>query len=181
MATARGGGGGLYNEAGTATLQNCTITSGWGFIDGGNLDNQTGAILNLTYCQVSGGVAEIGGGLYNAGTATFTDCTISGNNATGSSGGGRGAGHGDGPLQSNAVLVVSDIAIVGNGAKLGGGGVYNNGTATLTDSTIANNFANQAGSLLASNGGGLDNDGMATVVALHDQRQYDSGGRRRRL
>ena len=160
-----GGGGGLYNKAGTATLQNCTITGGWGFIDGGNLDNQTGAALYLSYCQVSGGVAEIGGGLYNAGTATFTDCTISGNNATGSSGGGQGGGISNGPLQSTAVAGRDRQHDRGNTAKLGGGGVYNNGTATLTDSTIANNFANQEASLLASNGGGLDNDGTATVVA----------------
>ena len=93
-----GGGGRLYNKSGTATLAGSTITGGWGFIDGGNLDNQYGATLNLSYCQVSGGIAEIGDGLYNEGTATFTDCTISGNDATGSSGGGQGVASAMGPF-----------------------------------------------------------------------------------
>ena len=103
--------------------------------------------------------------MYNKGSATLTDCTIVGNDATGSSGGGQGGGISNGLLQSKAVVVVTDSLIADNTAEFGGGGVYNNGTATITDSTIANNFANQGTSLLASNGGGLDNDGTATVVA----------------
>jgi hypothetical protein len=160
-----GGGGSLYNKSGTAYLSGCTISGGSGFIDGGNLDNQYGAKLTLANCTINSGSAEIGGGLYNAGNATLTDCTISNNIATGSSGGGQGGGISNGPLQSKAVLTLTNSTLVGNTAKLGGGGLYNNGTATLTDSTIANNFANQAGSLLASNGGGVDTDGTATLVA----------------
>ena len=160
-----GGGGGLYNKSGTAYLSGSTISGGSGFIDGGNLDNQNSATLTLSDCTVANGSAEIGGGLYNAGKATLSDCTISDNIATGNSGGGQGGGVANGPLQSNAVLILSNSTLMGNTAKLGGGGLYNNGTATLTASTIADNFANQAGSLLASDGGGVDNDGTVTLVA----------------
>ena len=104
--------------------------------------------------------------MYNAGQATLSDCTIVGNDATGSSGGGEGGGISNGLLQAKAVVVdLTDSVIADNTAEFGGGGVYNNGTATFTDSTIANNFANQGASLLASDGGGIDNDGTATVVA----------------
>ena len=116
-------------------------------------------------CTISGGVAEIGGGLYNAGQATLTDCTISGNDATGSSGGGQGGGISNGLLQNKAVLILTDSTVEGNTAKLGGGGLFNNGTATVTDSTFVNNFANQAGSLLASDGGAVNNSGTVTLVA----------------
>ncbi len=160
-----GGGGGLYDKSGTAYLSGSTISGGSGFIDGGNLDTQNGATLTLADCTVANGSAEIGGGLYNAGKATLADCTISDNIATGSSGGGQGGGVANGPLQSNAVLILSNSTLMGNTAKLGGGGLYNNGTATLTASTIAGNFANQAGSLLASDGGGVNNDGTVTLVA----------------
>ena len=35
----------------------------------------------LTNCTVSGNSADSGGGLYNYGTATLTNCTVSGNTA----------------------------------------------------------------------------------------------------
>jgi hypothetical protein len=155
-----GGGGGLYNKKGTAYLSGCTISDGSGFINGGGLDNQYGATLDLANCTVEANSANTGGGLYNAGTATFTDCTLSSNTATGS-----GGGVASGPLQNKAVLTITGSTLSGNTAKLSGGGVFNNGTATLIDCTLAGNFANQAGSLLASNGGGLDNSGTATLVA----------------
>ena len=175
-----GGGGSLYNKSGTATLTGCTITGGWGFIDGGNLDNQKGATLNLSYCQVSGGVAEIGSGLYNEGTANITNCTISGNNATGSSGGGQGGGIANGInfLATSAVLNLTDSTLADNTAKLGGGGLYNAGTATLTACTIANNYGDNGGSLLASNGGAIDDEGTVTLIActVSGNSTTDSGG-----
>ena len=159
-------GGGVYNgKKGTTYLSGCTISGNSGVIDGGGLSNQYGGTLTLTGCTVEGNYAEIGGGLYNAGTATITDSTFSGNTATGSSGGGQGGGVSSGLLQSKAMLTITGSTLSGNTAKLGGGGLFNNGTAKVTDSTIADNFANQAGSLLASNGGGVDNSGTATLLA----------------
>ncbi len=155
-----GGGGGLYNKAGTAYLSGCTISDGSGFINGGGLDNNYGATLDLVGCTIESNSAITGGGLYNAGKAKLTDCTISANTSTGS-----GGGVASGPLQNKAVLTITGSTLVGNTAKQGGGGVFNNGAATITDSTMAGNFADQAGSLLSSNGGGLDNSGTTTLVA----------------
>ena len=161
-------GGGVFNDKGTMYLSGCTISGNSGFIDGGGLSNQYGGTLTLTGCTVEGNYAEIGGGLYNAGTATITDSTLSGNTATGlgaDGGTGYGGGVASGHLQSKAVLIITGSTIAGNTARQGGGGLFNNGTAKVTDSTIADNFANQAGSLLASNGGGVDNSGTATLLA----------------
>ena len=160
-----GSGAAVYNKSGTTYLSGTTISGGGGFIDGGDLNNQYGATMNVSDCTISGGVAEIGGGLYNAGQATLTDCTISGNDATGSAGGGQGGGISNGLLENKAVLILTDSTVEGNTAKLGGGGLFNNGTATVTDSTFVNNFANQAGSLLASDGGAVNNSGKVTLVA----------------
>ncbi len=156
-----GSGAAVFNDAGTIYLKGTTISGSSGFIDGGGLDNQYGATMNVVNCTITGGTAQIGAGLYNAGKATLTDCTISNNDATFGYGGGISNGH----LQNKAVLVVTDCTIMGNTCKEGGGGLGNWGTATLTDDTIVNNFANQGTSLLASDGGGVDNDGTVTLVA----------------
>jgi len=75
-----GNGGGLYNNGGTATLTNCTV-SGNSASNGGGLWSCGTAML--TNCTVSGNSASgyFGGGLYNHGTATLTNCTVSGNSA----------------------------------------------------------------------------------------------------
>jgi CSLREA domain-containing protein len=61
---------------------------------------------------ISGGRAELGGGIYNDGTLTLTDSTVSDNKA-----------------------------IVGPSSIFGGGGVYNSGILTLSNSTVSGNVA----------------------------------------
>ncbi len=156
-----GGGAAVFNDAGTMTVSNSTISKGGGFIDGGNFDNQYKATLNLTDCTITGGVAQIGGGLYNAGYATVTDCTIEDGQATFSNGGGIA----NGPLQNKASLILTDSTISGNTAQEGGGGLFNNGYAAVDDCTFTGNDANQHTSLLSSNGGAIDNSGIVKVVA----------------
>jgi hypothetical protein len=158
-------GGAVYNKVGTATFIGCTISGGSSLIDGGNVDNQYGATLNLSNCLIATGSGEIGAGLYNAGKAAVTDCTISGNVANDAAGGGQGGGVANGPLQTKAVLYLTDSTLSGNTAAFGGGGLYNSGRAVLTDCTIAGNDANNGGSVFASSGGGVDNEGTATLVA----------------
>ena len=45
------------------------------------MDN-TGGTATLTDCPLSGNSAQSGGGLFNYGTTTLTDCTLSGNSAS---------------------------------------------------------------------------------------------------
>ncbi len=155
-------GGCIFNDMGTAAFTNCTITGGNALLNGGDVENQSGAILDLTNCLVTGGTAGgVGGGLFSSGNAMLTDCTVSGNVA-----GQWGGGIMNGLVAPASVLSVVDSTISGNSAGLGGGGVYNSGTATLTDCTIANNDGNTSGhTFLFQGGGGVNNAGDATLVA----------------
>jgi parallel beta-helix repeat protein len=105
-----GGGGGLYNEGGTATLTNCTI---------------------------SGNTATLGGGLeIHTGTAALINCTISGNNAT--LGGGL-------VIDSYSAVTLTNCTISGNTATLGGGGLDSVGTTMLTNTIVADNSTSPTG------------------------------------
>jgi Bacterial Ig-like domain (group 3) len=143
-------GTGVTNGAGSAYLSGSTISGNSGFINGGNFANSYGATLNLTSCTVTGGTAGAGGGLYNGGKATVTDCTFSGNTTSG-----QGGGIVNGTLETKCVLILTDSTLSGNtSTNGGGGGLLTRGTSTLTDDTIVDNSA----------GGGLNNDGTATIV-----------------
>ena len=115
LSVSGGGSSGVFNVASgvTASISGLTITDGSG--GGGYYD-------------------DYGAGLYNAGTVTLNNCTISSNYA----GGGEGGG-----LFNSGVATVNDCTITGNTAGYdgNGGGLYNTGTATLTDCTISDNSA----------------------------------------
>ena len=91
----------------------------------------SGVTATLSGLTITGGNnGDYGGGVDNAGTATLTDCTISGN-----AGGG---------LDSSGTATLTGCTISGNpaGAVYSGGGVVNfGGTMTLTDCTISGNSA----------------------------------------
>ena len=85
--------------------------------------------LTLTNCTVSGNISLISGGLLNAGTATLNNCAVTGNGYIGLDN--RGSG----------TLTVTNSTISGNfGGNTWAGGVSNNGTATLTNCTITGNY-----------------------------------------
>ena len=115
--------------------------------------------LNL----VNSDKASLGGILYNAGTLSLTDCTVSG---------GRnfyGAGIGN-----DGTLTLTDCTFSGNVGVLSGGGLYNSGTATLTGCVFSGNSA--VGT--SGKGGAIYNLGTLTVTdsTLTDNSAVDSGG-----
>ncbi len=116
----------LENGA-SATLSGLTITDGNSRF-GGGVDNLSGT-ATLTDCTLTGNSAgSNGGGVYNGlGTTTLTDCTISGNSA----------GSGGGVDNSAGTVMLTDCTISGNSGS--DGGVYNGGTATLTGTIVAGN------------------------------------------
>ncbi len=97
--------------------------------------------------------SPIGGGLYNEGTTTLTECTVSGNSAA----------HGGGGVSNYGSLALTNCTVSGNSATEGGGGVgtgsfyYRGATTTLTNCTVSGNSA-------GGFGGGLDNYGTTTLT-----------------
>ncbi len=133
--TASYGGGGICNY-GTATLTNSTVSGNTASSDGGGIYNYVGT-LTLNNSTVSGNTASSeGGGIYNYGTATLTNSTVSGNTA--SYGGG---------IYNVGTLTLNNSTVSGNTASYGGG-ISNLGTLTLNNSTVSGNTA-------SSNGGGI--------------------------
>jgi CSLREA domain-containing protein len=109
-----------------------------------------GAALTLEGLTLTGGANaspsgsssyRLGGGIYNGGTLTISNCTLSGNLA------GEYAGYDSGY----------------------GGGIYNGGTLTVRDSTFSNNKApffrsSQTNIRGFGDGGGIYNTGSAAVI-----------------
>ena len=130
-----------------------------------------GGAAALTALTVTGGNAELGGGIYNVGTLTVTNSKISGNTAS-SDGGGifnmknasatltntflwgntATAGYGAGAYNAGALTVIGSV-IAANSAKENiGGGFFNSGTLTVTCSTVAGNSAKNGGGIYTSGG-----------------------------
>ena len=127
-----GGGGGVLVRGGTVQLTNVTLR-----------DNQ---INNLI---------QAGGGIWNRGHLTLTNCLVTGSRAY----------HAGGIANvESGVLTIANSAVSGNtafGAIGTGGGIFNLSVATLVNTTISGNVSSQ------SNCGGIQNMnllGLANVT-----------------
>ena len=112
-----------------------------------------GVTVNISGLRISRGVSNKGAGIFNQGTLTVSNSTISDNfvrNATSLLDGGAG-------IFNEGTLTVSNSSFHLNDSVLFGGGIANfNGTVTVSNSTFSGNFAN--------NGGGISNfNGTVTV------------------
>ena len=177
-----GNGGGLYN-AGTVSLDYCTISGNSGFAGGGMYSKGT---ATLTTCIISGNSgAGSGGGLFNQGTMNVTDCVLSDNSTTGGKGGtgggfpfysgSSGSGNG-GALFNHGTLNLTLCTITGNTA-VGGAGLLNYGPATLLACTITGNTG------IGSGAGGIFDYSYASTpgsVAMTDTIVAGNFGIRRR-
>ena len=125
----------IASAAVTATISGMSITNGnaWN-ANGGGIYN-AGA-LTVTNCSITGNTCnDFGCGLYNAGVMTLTNCTISNNIEAGGGGGG---------INNSGRLMLTGCTVSGNAAP-GGGGIDNTGTLTVSNSTFSNNSANYYG------------------------------------
>jgi hypothetical protein len=114
-----------------------------------------GANLILNRVTVTNGRASsagnglIGGGMFNQGVLTLNDCTVAGNQSSGSGGGIYNRADASAPTPT---VTLNRCTIADNSSTSGGGGIVNDGsgvgnTATLVinNSTFANNSASQQG------------------------------------
>ncbi len=109
----------------------------------------TAAISGLTIDDADDSTGP-GGGIYNDGTLTVTDSTVSGNTNT--------VGYGGGILNdSGGTLTVTGSTLSGNTSDAYGGGILNDGILTVSNSTVVGNNGTGVG-------GGIDNQGTATVT-----------------
>jgi len=108
----------------------------------------TGGNLAISGVTVSGAkvTGNNGGGIYNGGTLTVFNSTISSNSTSY-----RGGGIYNGP---SATLTVFNSTLSGNSANYSGGGIYNGQSAALTvnNSTLSGNSAGQGGGIRNSGG-----------------------------
>jgi hypothetical protein len=111
-----------------------TISGGGSVVTIANLHEVT-----ISGVTISGGNAELGGGILNGGgTVTVRDSTISGNGAS----------------QGGGIFTIGSLtlrgSIVSDNGALFGGGIFNQGTLTVSGTTIRDNHADSGGGIFTS-------------------------------
>lgn len=148
-------GGGIYNQAGSLTLDASRVSTNYAYLCGGGIYNA--ATLIIQNGSVIGGAGaanasnDCGGGIYNhtGGTTTINASTVSANFT-------NPAGTGGGGIYNVATLIIQNGSLIGGAGAANhavgtgvGGGIYNAaGTTTIDASTVsANNSATAAGGI----------------------------------
>jgi hypothetical protein len=160
------GGGICIDQNTTATISDSTVSgNGNGSGEGGSLSGagiavEPGSNLTLIATTISDNTtADYGGGIYNAGTLSVRNSSITKNKSTETNAGNGGGGI---YVSAGGTLDVFDSTIAKNSAALNGGGICQSSsgrTVTIYDSTIAENSA-------ASNGGGICRSSSGGAIAL---------------
>jgi hypothetical protein len=161
------GGGGIANFGGLALNHSSLSGNSATNARGGGLLNKPGSNANLYgYSFVTGnsaGYAGYGGGIFNYGTLTLTNDTVSGNYGM------RGAG-----MFNESSATLTNTTLSGNTARAVGGGIENWDTLTLTNGTVSGNYARA--------GGGIDTSSLLggtstlTSVVVSGNRTQGAGG-----
>ena len=151
----------VFNVSGgvTASISGLTIANGLANAGASNSCSGGGCVANA-------GSGGSGGGIYNAGTLTVSNCTISGNH-TGAGGSASCSGDCGG-----------SVANAGSGGS--GGGSYNasgmesSGTLTVINCTISGNDTGAGGS---ASGASVNNSGSGGIVGgIFNASGMESGG-----
>jgi hypothetical protein len=146
-------GGGIWNNGGTLTVSNSTITANFSDNSGGGIFNE--GILTLqndtvTDNSTSGSAA----GVDSTGTLTMSGTTISDNTAS------AGANAGGIEIDSGTNSLTGDTIEGNTATEANGGGVYvDGGTNTFTGVTIEDNTATWTSEEGGGSGGGVFTSG----------------------
>ena len=161
-----------FDNAGTLTVEACTLTDNGTSASGGIVNKGTLTVTGSTLSDngIGAGNGFGGGAIFNdKGTVTITDTTLLDNAAA-------NAVKGGGIYNNDGSVNISGSTLSGNNTGDGdGGAIYNRGgTVTITASTLAGNTA------VDGNGGAIDNDtGTMTVTdstLIHNKAFYNSDG-----
>ena len=162
-------GGGIYNNNGTLEISDSTISGNFANERCGGVYNSVSGTLSLRDSVVDGNTVMFqppfvgrAGGIFNAGTAEITNCTISHNAGVGQGGG----------VDNQGSLTIANSTLSNNTVVNSGGGISNSGPLTITNSTISGNSASFKG---FGNGGGIHN-GNATVTISSSTISGNSAG-----
>jgi hypothetical protein len=155
-------GAGILNN-GVLTVSKATIASNSAGAPaqlgtGGGIANETDANLTLSHVSLTNNTASnFGGGIYNGGTVTIRDSTLTNNTAS-------AAGVAGGGILNDAgsTLTLVNDTLSGNKAPNGDGGAVFNNHATLTSTN--DTFS---GNTISGKGGGIFNKG-GTVTSVDD-------------
>ena len=167
-------GGGAYLKASGARFLRCTFDSNdvGGPVFGGGLNLEPGCDVLLDGCVITRNRALSGAGIWASGsTLELNDCSVRGNVGL----------TGIGVYAFDSTCVIADSAFEDNVADGNsfdrGGGLYLDGTATLSSCTIRGNGAPAVG-VNDGRGGGIY--GVGTITAdgctIEDNRAYVAGG-----
>ena len=163
------GGGGVIAFYGTTTLTNCTVSGNSALnIGGGGIVNE--GPMTVTNSIIDNNSAPKGGGVWSyIGTTMLSNCTVSGNSATATNGGGvlttpyisqsgatyegettltnstvsgnSASGSGGGLFTAPQCTGLLSNCRVSDNLAVAGGGVYNSGTLNIASTNIINNQA----------------------------------------
>jgi predicted outer membrane repeat protein len=187
-------GGGIYSQS-AISLTHSVVSGNSAAAYGGGIFNYTAfgglglAVSNSTISgNTAGGSGGAGGGIYNSGPLTVTDCTLNGNSASAGSGGAvynyagsftiqsstvsgnraraDGGGVGFFSTSTSQIGTIQSCTLAKNSASHGGG-VNSHGTLKLLGSTLSGNAAAEDGTVYGTTGargGGLYNFGNVAVT-----------------
>ena len=138
-----------------STVRDNTVTGI--FTGGGGIFNEGSLTLNNS--TISANIAIDGGGIFNAGTLTLTNSTVSSNRV------------GGGIFSEQGTLTLTNTTISGNES---GGILKREGTLTLTNTIIANNpSGGDCAGAFTSLGFNLDSDGTCRLGSTGDLSNAD--------
>jgi len=183
-----GSGGGIFNR-GTLTLVASTLSGnlvGLGTVcfqtcstAGGGIWSAAGSHSTIKNSTVSGNEVELicqtascstkGGGIYNMGSLSLTNSTVSGNVLF------RGLHEGAG-IYNGGIAKISNSTIAGNmdgPAGGSGGGIYDLNGATLQNSIVANNSDGNCNRTINSDGYNLSSDTTCNFGSAGDLNSTD--------
>lgn len=128
-------GCGILNDQATLTINDCAVVGNDGQTSGAGIFN--GGTLTVNNSSITGNGLEYQGsgvGISNSGTLIINNCIIRDNRSA------KGQTDGGG-IYSSGMLEITNSTIDDNSVGGPGGGIYNVGVAIITSSTISGNFS----------------------------------------